>query len=115
MNTNTTATFKNMPELTVGTILVVNRGYSMVLPTFYRIVARTEASIWTKEIRGIETPSNDTNGMNGHKTADMNDNSWKIDRRSCPRYSIKNKQYAAIDGRYAKIWNGEPQFYDYMD
>lgn len=114
-NSTTTATFKNMPEIEVGTVLVTNRGWSMILPTFYRVVARTESSIWTKEIKGIEAPSNDGYGMNGYKVADMSDDSWLIDRRSCPRYSIKGKSFASVDGRYAKIWDGTPQFYDYMD
>ena len=110
----TTATFKNIHEIKVRTVLVADRGWSMVLPTFYRVVARTESSIWTKEIKGIEVPDNE-HGMNGYKVTDMDDTSWMIDRRSCPRYSIKGKTYAAVDGHYAKIWDGTPQFYDYMD
>lgn len=113
-NANTANIFKNMPELNVGTVLVTNRGWSMVLPTFYRIVARTESSIWTKEIASISQPS-DQYGQQGHKLADLDDDSWKIDRRACNRYSIKNKSFASIDGHYAKIWDGTPQYYDYMD
>ena len=69
-NTNSTATFENMPELEVGTVLVANLGWSMVLPTFYRIVARTESSIWTKEIRSIASAS-DEYGTSGTKVADL--------------------------------------------
>ena len=84
-NTNsTTATFENMPEIEVGTVLVTDRGWSMVLPTFYRVVARTESSIWTKEIRSISAAS-DEYGTSGTKVADLTDDSWKVDRRTCKR------------------------------
>ena len=84
-NTNSSATFENMPELKVGTVLVANLGWSMVLPTFYRIVARTESSIWTKEIRSIASAS-DEYGTSG-----------------------------TVDGHYASVWDGKPRMYDYMD
>ena len=113
-NTNSAATFENMPELEVGTILVANLGWSMVLPTFYRIVARTESSIWTKEIRAIAS-SSDGYGTSGTKVADLSDDSWKVDRRTCKRSSIKGRSYATVDGHYASVWDGKPKMYDYMD
>ena len=113
-NTNSTATFENMPELEVGTVLVANLGWSMVLPTFYRIVARTESSIWTKEIRSIASAS-DGYGTSGTKVADLSDDSWKVDRRTCKRSSIKGRSYATVDGHYASVWDGKPRMYDYMD
>lgn len=114
MTATKTNAFQNMPELEVGTVLVADHGYSMILPTFYRIVSRTESSIWTKEIKSITTKS-DGYGMNGYKIADMSDDSWKCDRRSCRRASIKGRSYPVVDGHYAQIWNGEPKMYDYMD
>ena len=112
-NTATT-TFENMPELEVGTVLVTDRGWSMVLPTFYRVVARTESSIWTKEIRSI-TVASDEYGTSGTKVADLTDDSWKVDRRTCKRSSIKGRSYATVDGHYASVWDGKPKMYDYMD
>lgn len=114
-NTNaTTATFENMPEIKVGTVLVTDRGWSMVLPTFYRVVARTESSIWTKEIRSI-TAASDEYGTSGTKVADLTDDSWKVDRRTCKRSSIKGRSYANVEGHYASVWDGKPKMYDYMD
>lgn len=113
-NTNSTATFENMPEIEVGTILVTDRGWSMVLPTFYRVVARTESSIWTKEIRSISVAS-DEYGTSGTKVADLTDDSWKVDRRTCKRSSIKGRRYANVEGHYASVWDGKPKMYDYMD
>lgn len=114
-NTNTTsATFENMPEIEVGTVLVTDRGWSMVLPTFYRVVARTESSIWTKEIRAI-TAASDEYGTSGTKVADLADDSWKVDRRTCKRSFIKGRSYANVEGHYASVWDGKPKMYDYMD
>ncbi len=113
MTKQSTSAFVN-PEIQLGTVLVANHGYTMILPVFYRVVRRTAKTMWVTEIKSVDVPD-DEHGFTGYSYADLSDDSWMIAPKSSCSSVRLNGSYIKITGHYAKVWDGNRCRFDHLD
>lgn len=102
------------PEVQVGTVLVSNIGYSMILPVFYRVVRRTAKTMWVKRIRSIDV-NDDGHGFTGYSYADLSDDSWMRAGKSEYISSRLNGSYLHVNNHLANVWDGSRRRFDHLD
>ena len=105
--------FKNVKEhqrIILGTIYAASYGYSMELVDFYQVVRRSGNTIYTRRIRQKRTP--DPNWPNAGTATAIKD---AFDSTEEFRSHIKDEEWAKINGKYARVWNGDSIWYNHND
>lgn len=95
----------------VGDVLVTTGGYSMLLVHFYKITKATGKSFKVRELKQKIVSGN---GMQGKCVAIRNE---FIDDKEiqCRIVTRGSKAHVKIDDHYAKLWDGEPEYFDHLD
>lgn len=97
----------------VGDILFGNCGYSMDLPTWYRVEKVTKTQVVVKELSS-KVVSSDLYGQFGSKMP----SNCTVPSKSyrCKVKSFYNGQdYITIRDNIFRLWDGSEKFFNYMD
>ena len=90
-------------EFPAVTIFVVDTGYTMIIPEFYRFVQpKGTCSII------LEKMNTDASGTRGHCVPTTGNGNLFVSR-------INKCGQLKIDNHIAKVWDGTPEYYDFMD
>lgn len=96
----------------VGDILYGNRGYSMDLPTWYKVEKVTKTQVVVKELDS-RVMSSDLYGQSGYKMP----SNYTIPSKGyrCKVKSYNGQDYIKIRDKIFRLWNGSEKFFNYMD
>lgn len=100
----------NLNEITKGTILTYDVGYSMILPHFLEVDSITPSgkSLRVYELNEEFTPSDPPYNQRGFKVPG--------NRRVSELKTIRIGKYGPkYNDHLCFVWNGEPRTYDSMD
>lgn len=94
----------------VGEVVTYDVGWTMSLPKFALIVRRTPKMIFTVALPTVKTSTD--GGFSGHEKP--------VARVYIPedaelRRTRMSKRGFFLSGRYTKVWDGTPEWYDHMD
>ncbi len=108
---------KDPKDVEVGDVIYMVGGYSMIMPSFFRVIARTKASIKVEELKTATITNNYGSGtMKPISTVDSNsDKNGKIYRINNREDRYNKDAICYIDRHSACYWTGEEVRFDYND
>ena len=109
-----TAATKQPRDIEVGDIVYANFGYSMVIPTFGRVVKRTPCTYVIEELP-TKHYGVDKYGQQGMALPVLDGTTVSRAHRAPRSNRFSKSGYLSWNGTYASFWDGKAKWYDFMD